>query len=140
MIAQIILSVLLVSVLFYAWAEYRRSPVVALLSLITTTAGLYFVWFPETSSQLADFVGIGRGADLILYTWACLSLLVVLNLHLKLRTQLELITVLTRSVALASAEAPLVLNQNELTPANGGLQRDDVQSLPVIAAAPSTST
>jgi hypothetical protein len=139
MIAQIILSVLLVSVLFYAWAEYRRSPVVASLSLIIATAGLYFVWLPEASSQLADFVGIGRGADLILYTWACLSLLVVLNLHLKLRTQLELITVLTRSVALASAEPALMRDQNESAPAMGRLQKDDVRSLPVIAA-PSASS
>src|SRR5262245_13467884 len=43
-------------------------------------------------TQLAELVGIGRGVDLILYVWVCLSLIVVLNLHLKLRTQMELIT------------------------------------------------
>jgi hypothetical protein len=84
-------------------------------------------------------VGIGRGADLILYTWACLSLLVVLNLHLKLRTQLELITVLTRSVALSSVEPALMRDQNESAPAMDRLQKDDVRSLPVIAA-PSASS
>ena len=61
---------------------------------------------PEHSTQLAELVGIGRGVDLILYIWVCLSLIVVPNLHLKLRTQMELITVLARKLALADAQAP----------------------------------
>ena len=35
--------------------------------------------------KLAELVGIGRGVDLILYLWVCISLIVLLNLHLKLR-------------------------------------------------------
>jgi small membrane protein len=103
MIAQFILSVLLAGILLYAWTEYRRSPVVALLTLFVAGAGLYFVWVPDHSTQLAELVGIGRGVDLILYTWVCISLIVLLNLHLKLRTQMELITTLARKVALADA-------------------------------------
>jgi hypothetical protein len=104
MIAQLILSVLLAAILLYAWTEYRRSPAVALLTLLVATAGLYFVWFPEYSTRLAELVGVGRGVDLILYTWVCLSLIVLLNLHLKLRTQTELITTLARKIAIADAQ------------------------------------
>jgi small membrane protein len=104
MIAQVIFSLLLCSVLLYAWTEYRRSPVVALLSFVVAAAGVYFVWFPTHSTLLAEFVGIGRGVDLVLYTWVAISLIVLLNLHLKLRTQLELITVLARTIALANVE------------------------------------
>jgi hypothetical protein len=103
MIAQFILTILLAGILLYAWTEYRRSPVVALLTLFVATAGLYFVWVPDHSTQLAELVGIGRGVDLILYTWVCISLIVLLNLHLKLRTQMELITTLARKAALADA-------------------------------------
>ena len=103
MIAQFILTILLAGILLYAWTEYRRSPVVALLTLFVATAGLYFVWVPDHSTQLAELVGIGRGVDLILYTWVCISLIVLLNLHLKLRTQMDLITTLARKVALADA-------------------------------------
>jgi small membrane protein len=103
MIAQFIFSIVLASVFLYAWTEYRRSPVVALLASVAATAGLYFVWFPSHSTRLAEFVGVGRGVDLILYTWVCISLIVLLNLHLKLRNQLELITVLARTIALANA-------------------------------------
>ena len=81
MIAQFIFSIVLASVFLYAWTEYRRSPVVALLASVAATAGLYFVWFPSHSTRLAEFVGVGRGVDLILYTWVCISLIVLLNLQ-----------------------------------------------------------
>ena len=105
MIAQLILSALLAAILLYAWTEYRRSPAVAFLTVAIATAGLYFVWMPEHSTQLAELVGIGRGVDLILYVWVCISLVVLLNLHLKLRAQMELITVLARQLALANANS-----------------------------------
>ena len=105
MIAQLILSALLAAILLYAWAEYRRSPAVAFLTVAIATAGLYFVWMPEHSTQLAELVGIGRGVDLILYVWVCISLVVLLNLHLKLRTQTELITTLARKIAITDAQS-----------------------------------
>jgi hypothetical protein len=105
MIAQIFFSLLLCTVFLYAWIEYRRSPVVAVLSSVVALAGLYFVWVPSHSTRLAEFVGIGRGVDLVLYTWVGISLIVILNLHLKLRTQLEAITVLARTIALANPVA-----------------------------------
>src|SRR3954469_8068262 len=106
MIAQIMLSVLLLGVIAYAWTEYKRAPVVAFLFALVSIAGLYFVWFPERSTRWAEIVGIGRGADLILYTWSCINLLVILNLHLKLRSQLEMITGLARTIAITSAQLP----------------------------------
>jgi small membrane protein len=106
MIAQIVLSLLLGIVLLYAWAQYRRSPIVAVLACIVSLMGFYFVWLPSHATRVAEFVGIGRGADLVLYVWACISLIVLLNLHLKLRTQHELLTQLARSIALANAALP----------------------------------
>jgi hypothetical protein len=118
MIAQFILSLLLAGILLYAWAEYRRSPAVAILAVFVATAGLYFVWFPSHSTQLAELVGIGRGVDLILYVWVCISLIVLLNLHLKLRTQMELVTLLARQLAMSDARSPALetTNQAALTP------------------------
>ena len=105
MIAQATLSLLLCCVLVYAWAEYRRSPAVALLSFVVSLVGLYFVWVPSHSTRVAEFIGVGRGADLILYLWVCISLIVLLNLHLKLRAQHELITALARTIALANVSS-----------------------------------
>jgi hypothetical protein len=106
MIAQIILTGLLNCVLLYAWIEYRRAPVIGLLSVLVALAALYFVWVPAHATWLAALVGIGRGVDLILYIWVVISLIVLLNLHLKLRMQLEQITILARELAIANARLP----------------------------------
>ena len=105
MIAKLILTFLLSGVVLYAWHEQRRSPLVAKLSLIAATSGMYFVWVPSHASDFAAWAGVGRGVDLIIYVWVVISLLVMLNLHLKLRVQLELITQLARKTAIANAHA-----------------------------------
>jgi len=103
MMAQIGFSLLLGGIMIYAWNEAARAPAVGLVAILTAASGLYFVWFPAEATWLAEQVGIGRGADLILYVWVVISLLVMLNLHLKLRTQMELLTILTREHAIANA-------------------------------------
>ncbi len=105
MIAQIVLSLLLGVVLLYAWAQYRRSPIVTVLSCAVSLIGFYFVWLPSHATRVAELVGIGRGADLVLYVWACISLVILLNLHLKLRTQHELLTQLAPRIS-AFTEGP----------------------------------
>src|SRR3981081_2953312 len=105
MIAKIVFSLLLGTALLYAWIEYHKSPVVAVLTSMVALAGLYFVWVPSHSTRLAEFVGIGRGVDLIIYIWIVISLLLLLNLHLKLRAHMELITVLARELAIANARS-----------------------------------
>jgi small membrane protein len=87
-----------------AWRERRRSAMVATSALIVATAGLYLVWVPSHASTVADWVGVGRGVDLIIYVWVVISLLVLLNMHLKLWAQLELITALARQIAIANAK------------------------------------
>ena len=103
MIAQIFFSLLLCTVFLYAWIEYRRSPVVAVLSSVVALAGLYFVWVPAHATALAELAGVGRGVDLIIYIWVVISLLVLLNLHLKLRKQTEALTGLARAIAIGEA-------------------------------------
>ena len=105
MIAQLILTTLLAGILIYSWIEYRHAPVIGILSMLAAFTGLYFVWFPDHASWLAALVGIGRGVDLILYLWVVISLIVLLNLHLKLRAQMEIITVLARELATANARS-----------------------------------
>ncbi len=124
MIAQLLLTILLCAILLYAFVERRRSPFVSVLSLVAAAAGLYFVWNPSHASVLAELAGIGRGVDLIIYTWVVISLLVLLNLHLKLRAQTESLTMLARALAIGEAmrdgareAAP---GGAEPTPAGGG--------------------
>jgi hypothetical protein len=103
MIAKLVFIMLLLTVVLYAWREYRHAPLVGLLSMLAALAGLYFVLVPSHATWLAEHVGIGRGVDLVIYVWVAISLIVLLNLHLKMRAQMELITTLARAVALQSA-------------------------------------
>lgn len=103
MIVQLLLSFLLGAILIYALAEQRRSPVVSVLALAASLAGLYFVWMPAHATALAEVAGVGRGVDLIIYTWVVISLLVLLNLHLKLRAQTEILTGLARAITIGDA-------------------------------------
>jgi hypothetical protein len=102
-IAQLILSSLLFAIILYAWAEYHRVPIIGILFIVGSGTGLYFVWVPSHATLLAELAGVGRGVDLISYLWSAISLLMILNLHLKLRAQMELITVLARTIALNEA-------------------------------------
>ena len=105
MIAQLFLTAFLALVLVYAWSAHRTVPIIGLLASGAALAGLYFVWVPEHATALAAFAGIGRGSDLIVYTWVVISLLIGFNLHLKLRAQMELITELAREIALMKAHS-----------------------------------
>jgi hypothetical protein len=65
MIAQLMFTAFLLGILLYALTEYRRSPAVGLTAVLAAVGGLYFVWVPSHAIRLAEFVGIGRGVDLI---------------------------------------------------------------------------
>lgn len=102
-VAQLMLTTLLLLVLFYAGVEYRRAPGVTLLTILAAMVGLYLVWFPDNATWLAEIAGVSRGVDLILYNWVIINLIILLNLHLKLRAQMELITKLAREIAIMNA-------------------------------------
>jgi len=101
MIAQLLLTAMLFTILLYATMTYRNAPIIGFLAVIAAFGGLYFVWVPSHATRLAELVGISRGVDLLLYIWVMISLIMLLNLHLKLRSQLELITLLARKIAIA---------------------------------------
>jgi len=108
MIGQLFLSAILLAVAFYAWAAFRKAPAIALTVGAAAIAGFYFVWQQDHATWLAQKAGIGRGVDLIIYIWVVFSLLAILNLHLALRAQTELITKVARRLALSEAKPPAV--------------------------------
>lgn len=106
MIAQFILITCLLIIFLYALSQRRRSTAVAIAMMILSLVGCWFVIFPEMANKLANAVGIGRGADAILYCFSILALVAILNIHLRLRAQTETTTDLARAIALMSAARP----------------------------------
>jgi small membrane protein len=100
MIFQFFASAVLLGVIVYAWSQARMAPTVAATAILIGLVGEYLVLLPNHAIAIARFVGIGRGADLINYLWMLLSLVVALNLHLKLRASNARLVALTRALAL----------------------------------------
>ena len=126
MIIQALLIVGLLLCLLYAFLQRAKSRVVSLAIAMVSAAGIYFVAFPAQTAWLAHIVGVGRGADLVLYCWIVISLAISINLQFKILSLQGMITVLTRELALQSARgaAPNVTTivaagQGSETPAQG---------------------
>lgn len=105
MIFQIFATLVLGGVVLYAYSQMRTAPMVSLIAILICICGEDIVLFPDHAIAVARFAGIGRGADLINYLWMLLSLVVTLNLHLKLRASNDRLVALTRALALRDAAA-----------------------------------
>jgi hypothetical protein len=106
MIAQILFTLVLIAVVLIAFAQLPQIPLVGTIAILAALFGAYVVWVPDHATYLANLIGIGRGADLVLYVWVLISSAVLLLLYLNMREQLQLITSLARRMALADARKP----------------------------------
>lgn len=104
MILQILLGASLLFIVVYAFTQKMKSPFVSRTTMFCALAGQYFIWVPNHATVIAHAMGIGRGADLIFYIWIVISSAILLNLHFKVRSNLELVTSLARKVAIGEAE------------------------------------
>jgi small membrane protein len=103
MIFQFLLTVALIGIMLYGISQRMRSLPVSAVTVLASVVALYFAWAPNHATAIAAWVGVGRGADLIFYCWVLISLILILNLHLRLRSHVEMITELSRHIALAEA-------------------------------------
>src|SRR5690348_14223921 len=85
MIFQLILSTALFTVIVYSYGQRNNSLLVSSFAFLAALIGFYFTWLPSHANLVAAAVGVGRGADLIFYLWVIISLILLLNVHLKLR-------------------------------------------------------
>lgn len=101
MIIQIMLSLGLAACMFYVVSLGKSNRVVRLPLFAIVLTGFVFVWMPDITNSIAALVGVGRGADLIMYVWIVLNLLFIIRLHIKLREQSDALTQLARRIALS---------------------------------------
>ena len=118
MIFQLLLSFGLFFIVLYAFKQKSKSLIVSIITAVSALSGLYFVWAPNQANTLAHVIGVGRGADLIFYCWVVISLLLLLNLHFKIRSNQEFITILARRIAILETEKHEVNVFSELSKIN----------------------
>lgn len=64
------------------------------------------VLLPNSTAKLAEFVGIGRGADLVVYVSLAVIFFIIFKLMVKIESLNKEITKLTRKISLKDKDKP----------------------------------
>ena len=75
--------------------------------IVVWTGTAAVITFPDATSFLAYLLGIGRGADLIIYTSLLISFYLILRVHLTLARLEQEVTEIVRTIALERLKEPL---------------------------------
>ena len=100
MIFKVVLTALTAAAMFYFLVLKRHSALPRVFLVLFFGTGLGFILWPEITNRLAAFVGIGRGADLILYTSTLFFFFVCFNFFIRFKELEEHIGLLARELAL----------------------------------------
>ena len=119
MIVQFGLTTLLVGDCVMTWKRARQRALRGFEAVwwsLLWVGAIILVWRPQTSTALAQWVGVGRGADLVLYVSVTLLLILVFQLHVAHIRLERTLTELIRRQALQEFEgtAPRVEIDQEL--------------------------
>ena len=105
LIALPLFSVLALSSLVQVIRGRGRRRVALAMALVWIVAGLAIA-FPESTTAVARWLGIGRGADLVTYLLASAFMATTVYFYHRYRQLSTELTKLVRHVAIAEAESP----------------------------------
>lgn len=108
MIIKLVLILLLLVTAIYGFTVRKRSNYVGAALSLLSVIGILFVIKPEFAGAIANAIGVGRGADLMLYISLVMGILLVINLHVKISQLDEMITILARDIAVSNAKNPTI--------------------------------
>lgn len=103
---QILLAIALIGILFRFLSTPNTSQTRAwkkILLLLLTVFALIAIFFPNVTNNLAHFLGVGRGADLLLYILTIAFVFQQLNHYIKQKEEQQRIVKLARKIALMEA-------------------------------------
>ena len=104
--APIIIGVLVLVALYVGTKRLSGLQVSAVV--VFTLLGICLVVFPALSTAVANFLGIGRGTDLVFYFAVLGGLFVTSNFYFRFRRNEEALIALSRRMAIDRAEVPSV--------------------------------
>jgi small membrane protein len=94
---------LLTGVIFigiYFLIRLRNSLFDLILLLVFGGISVIFILYPELTNKLANFLGVGRGADLVFYISIIIFWFIILKIYARIRRIEEQITIITRKEAI----------------------------------------
>lgn len=104
MIVQIILTFGFLILAAFGWLRMGSVRVFASALTLICFAGIYFIWVPRNLTLVANWLGVGRGADLLLYIFLTFVMFELLIVRIRDKEQSELITRLARRLAIDDAK------------------------------------
>ena len=104
MIIRIVLLGALAAIGWFVFLERNRLPFHIVTVFGMLGAGAFAVMFPSETDRIANFVGVGRGVDLITYVIEVTVLFVLLHYYTKFVELQRQLTDVAREVAILRAE------------------------------------
>jgi hypothetical protein len=104
---QIFISLLVILIwikIFKQWHKNKMSLLTFLIWFVLWAAILLVFWQPDLTTYLANFLGIGRGADLIVYLSIVLIFYLIFKIFIRLDKTDKLITKMVREDAIKNAD------------------------------------
>ncbi|HTL36011.1 MAG TPA: DUF2304 domain-containing protein [Kofleriaceae bacterium] len=104
MIIRIVLLGALAAIGWFVFLKRNRLPVHIVVVFAMLGAGAFAVLFPEQTDRIANFVGVGRGVDLITYVIEVTVLFVLLHYYTKFVELQRKLTDVTRELTIVRGE------------------------------------
>lgn len=101
---QIVLFVTILAIAIYVYRKFRNSILDVVVFFSFLAAGLIFIAFPELTTTIAKFLGVGRGADLLFYLAILFFSFVCLKLYERIKKLEALLHQMIRDKAISDAE------------------------------------
>jgi small membrane protein len=106
-----------ITIVLFVWSlvqlvSGRQSRMIALLGCIIWLAASIAILWPDLTIQVAGFLGIGRGADLVLYMLAITYLISMFYVYQRFQRMEKNITQITRHIAIHNASK--IQDQNDV--------------------------
>ncbi|MEJ5994698.1 DUF2304 domain-containing protein [Pedobacter sp. Du54] len=101
---KVILLIPLLLLIVLMLPRFRRHAMSRLVMIIISFLGVLFILFPSLSNELAEYVGVGRGADLIIYLFMVFSFLYNIFMYAKLRMIRQDQTEIIKNIAIQNAK------------------------------------
>lgn len=108
MIIRILLIGGFAAIGWFVFHRRNRVPLHIMLVFLLLIAGAVAVLFPMLTTRVANFLGVGRGADLITYTAIVTVMFVLVHYYTKFVELQRQVTELTRELAILRAEVDRV--------------------------------
>lgn len=103
-IIQVVLTLCIALIAIYMYMRLRSTLFDLILIILFFVIGTFFVLFPDTTNDIAHWVGVSKGANLFLYTAIMFLFFLILKLYARLRRIEQKFTELVRNKSLEEAE------------------------------------